>query len=148
MMTNEFLQLLAHTKDKILAFQVMDHQIPSNYHISEIKQTSIKSADCGHKEHQWKETSLHLFIPESDKINRPKMTSTKLLKIFNGLEYIDLDSKIKIEYANSPKSAISIYQIYQTSVNEKQILVELEAVQSECKPLNKAQISQAKSCCN
>jgi len=68
MKTNEFLSLLKEHADKSLLFEYKSgHFVGANYHITEVKNISIESVDCGAGTDFWKETIIQLW--ESPKEN-------------------------------------------------------------------------------
>jgi hypothetical protein len=105
MNTREFLQLLESNKDSSLLFEYTPGQlVGANYHITEVKHTSIESVDCGGQTDSWNETIVQLWESPSELGDTEYMTCRKALKILNrvgDLKPYDLDSEAKIEYSNS-----------------------------------------------
>lgn len=57
----ELLHVLTGTPDHKLTFRSSEGDIGSGYHVTELKQASIKSIDCGGRTSQWQETVLQLL---------------------------------------------------------------------------------------
>lgn len=139
MQTNEFINEISLNLDKQLIFETDNELVPTNFHISEIKQSRIESIDCGGKEHMWYENIFHLFIPTSDDQYRPDMTSNKLLSIFGRVGKLREEADIKVEYSPNSTSPVSIYKIGNISKEQDKLFVHLVGYQSECKPLAKCE---------
>ena len=62
MKTQEFLDLLKSHQDKSLLFEYTAGQmVGANYHITEVKHTTIESVDCGGRMDAWNETVIQLW---------------------------------------------------------------------------------------
>ena len=68
MQTREFLSLLEDHKDKSLVFEYRPgERVQPNYHITEIKNITVESVDCGAGTDFWKETIIQLWeSPEEE----------------------------------------------------------------------------------
>lgn len=105
MKTNEFLLLLKIHSNKNLLFEYTEGQfVAPDYHITEVKNITIDSVDCGAGTDFWKETVIQLW--ESPNENEsPEYMSTKkalgILKKVDRLKSMDRASEIKFEYGNA-----------------------------------------------
>ena len=62
MNTQNLLQILEENPNKELLFEYKEGQfVGANYHITEVKNTTIKSVDCGGRSDGWNETIIQLW---------------------------------------------------------------------------------------
>jgi len=68
MKTNEFLELLKKNPDVELTFEYdKDRFIPDTYHITEVKNVTIDSVDCGGNSDSYTQTIVQLWVPKGEK---------------------------------------------------------------------------------
>lgn len=87
-----------------LQFQyAQDKYVDASYHITEIKQASITSVDCGGVLNSWTEIIVQLWEPVG--VNQERsMKVNKALSIINIVEAkltLDPENMVKIEYGNA-----------------------------------------------
>ena len=99
-----FLNNLKNNLEKELLFEYApDKFVNANYHITEIKNVTIESVDCGGKTNAWKETTVQLLENPLEIGKGSYMTATKAIEIFDRVDSIKpllLNTEIKIEYGN------------------------------------------------
>ena len=67
MKTQEFLDLLRDHQGKSLLFQYsVNNLVGANYHITEVKNITVESVDCGAGVDFWKETIIQLWESPSE----------------------------------------------------------------------------------
>jgi len=82
MKTNEFLSLLKENPNKSLLFEYKEGQfVGANYHITEIKNITIDSVDCGAGVDFWKETIIQLWESPDEHEKEEYMSAYKALGI-------------------------------------------------------------------
>ncbi len=136
MITQTFLNTLKNNLDKELLFEYApDKFVNANYHITEIKNLTIDSVDCGGKINAWKETVVQLWENPLEIGKSGYLKTTKAVEIFDRVDSIKplfLNSPIKIEYGN--KSFHTAHLIPRSIVeNDKSIIVKLHADATQCK---------------
>jgi len=136
MNTQTFLNKLKNNLKKELLFEYAPEKfVRANYHITEIKNVTIESTDCGGKTNAWEETIVQLWENPLEIGKRSYMTATKAVEIFDRVDSIKplvLHTEIKIEYGNSSFHTASLV-IQSIAVNDKSIIVKLHADSTQCK---------------
>jgi len=149
MKLSEFINYLEQSTNKALIFNVDGLAIPLDYHITEIKDASFKTVDCGGKKDQWRETIVQLWNTE-DTENPEKekraMTTEKALSIINKVNEItplDYEAAINIEYRKSINETTAIYAIADLQVVNNTLIVKLGNIPTQCKAIERSQ----EACC-
>jgi len=136
MKTNEFLSLLNEHSNKTLQFEYKSGKfVRSNYHITEIKNVTIDSIDCGAKPDFWKETIIQLWEDPTETDTEANMTSSKAMAILNKVDAIkpmEREVEIKFEYSN-PNFHMAQLFVNDFEVTASQIIVKLGTEQTDCK---------------
>ena len=89
MKTSEFLSLLKQHQDKSLLFEYAPEQfVGANYHITEVKNITIDTVDCGANTDFWKETIVQLWESPKEKDKTEFMSAYKALGILNKVDRI------------------------------------------------------------
>ncbi|RNC91996.1 MAG: hypothetical protein ED555_02475 [Allomuricauda sp.] len=105
MKTSEFLSLLQDHKEKSLVFEYQPGKlVPANYHITEVKNITVDSVDCGARTDFWKETIIQLWESPSEIGKTEFMSALKALGILNKVDRMKpmtRDAEIKFEYSNA-----------------------------------------------
>lgn len=104
MKTQDFINLLQANPEKELVFEYRSGQtVGANYHITEVKNITVDSVDCGGGTDYWKETVIQLLEDLSETGKTRYMTAAKALGILNRVNSIkpmDPLSPLKFEYGN------------------------------------------------
>jgi len=151
MKTSEFTQILRDNPEKSLFFEYHAGQfVRTDYHITEIKNVSYDTVDCGGILNKWNEVHIQLWeneIPEPDHA----VDTVKALNIFDAVQKVRptfQDTEIKFEYGNSsfPTAVLPVYQIKEAG---NSLIVQLTADQTTCKAKDRATTSEEKAaaCC-
>ncbi len=139
MKTNEFIQQLAAHINKELVFQYQEGElVGANYHITEIKNVTFDTVDCGGTPNYWQETIVQLWESPTELEKRTYLKSEKALAIFkrvNQVKPLLMETEIKFEYGNA-QFHTSVMSVASLDVNYQRLLVNLALVDSRCKALD------------
>lgn len=105
MQTQEFLTLLQENPNKSLLFEYeAGKTVGANYHITEVKNITIDSVDCGAGVDFWKETVIQLWESPKEVDKKEYMSAFKALGILNKVDKMkpmERNVEIKFEYSNA-----------------------------------------------
>ncbi len=136
MKTQELLSLLKEHTDKSLLFEYASGRyVGAHYHITEVKNITIDSVDCGAGTDFWKETVIQLWESPSEKGTRDFMKAFKALGILNKVNRIkpmDPDTEVKFEYGNADFHTSQLF-VKGYRVENKRLIVQLAVEQTDCK---------------
>ncbi|MFK7812689.1 MAG: DUF6428 family protein [Maribacter sp.] len=136
MKTNEFLSLLKEHTNKSLLFEYKPGLlVGANYHITEIKNITVDSVDCGAKTDFWKETIIQLWESPSEKDKRKYMSAKKALDILNlvdSIKTMEKEVEVKFEYSNSDFHTAQLF-VNSFEINGDQLIMKLAVEQTDCK---------------
>jgi Family of unknown function (DUF6428) len=151
MKTQEFIQLLEQNPNLPLFFEYEKGAFTrSDYHITEIKNVSFDTVDCGGIQNQWQETHVQLWENESPEPHH-SITTTKALQIFNVVNAVRPTFKevtLKFEYGN-PHFHTAILPVIDISVFNDKMIVQLMKDITTCKAKDRAATPEEKAgaCC-
>ena len=104
MRVEEFIRLLEGHKEKQLRFQYRENQyVRPNYHLTEVKNVSFDTTDCGGGTNSWRETHMQLWENPAEKDKSVFMSTDKILSILDRVDKIKplwKDTELKFEYGN------------------------------------------------
>ncbi|NNJ88521.1 MAG: hypothetical protein HKP53_03900 [Eudoraea sp.] len=136
MKTKEFLTLLNEQSAKALIFEFLPGQrVGANYHITEVKNTTVDSVDCGGSTDTWNETVVQLWESPSEKNKTEYLTTSKALSIMdrvNAMRPMDQEAIIRFEFGNETFHTAQLF-VDETQTNEKVLLVRLSIQSTACK---------------
>lgn len=136
MKTKEFLEILENNPSLELVFEYQPNAlVGANYHITEVKNITVESVDCGGRQDSWQETIVQLWESPSEKGKTVYMTSYKALQILkrvHGLRPMNLESEIKFEYGNS-EFHTSVLHAYDFKINHGKLYVSMSLEETHCK---------------
>ncbi len=136
MNTKNFLSLIEDHPQKELIFAYGEQlHVPKAYHITEIKNVSIESVDCGGFSHSEKQTVVQLWIDKNETAEK-YMTAGKAAKIFqivNNVKPLSQNANIFFEWGMEGL-ATSNYQIDAIENSEDKIIVKMSVPVTACKP--------------
>ena len=136
MKTFEFLTLLKENSNKALLFEYMPgHLVGANYHITEIKNITIDSVDCGAGTDFWKETVIQLWESPEEKDTRTYMTAYKALGILNkvdGIKPMEKEVEVKFEYSNSHFHTPQLF-VLDFEITKDRLILKLGVEKTDCK---------------
>ncbi|TAI47236.1 DUF6428 family protein [Flagellimonas allohymeniacidonis] len=136
MNTQEFLQLLKSNQGKELMFEYQtDKYVGANYHITEVKNISVDSVDCGARTDHWKETVVQLWESPKEIGKTEYMTGYKALGILNKVDRMRpmvQDAEIKFEYSNNDFNTAQLF-VQGYGITEKALVLNLSIEKTDCK---------------
>ncbi|RIV46503.1 DUF6428 family protein [Flagellimonas pelagia] len=136
MKTSEFLSLLKQHQNKSLLFEYApDQLVGANYHITEVKNITIDSVDCGAGTDFWKETIVQLWESPKEKEKTEFMSTYKALGILNKVDKIkpmDKDTEIKFEYSNDHFHTAQLF-VNDFDLDETSLIMKLSVEKTDCK---------------
>ncbi len=145
MQLSKFISILETHPNKALSYDYdNEFKVLPFSHMTEIKNVSIESIDCGGSKNNWHETVVQLWSGVANDDGH-RVDSTKLLSIIEKvmtLMPLELDSELLIEYGDV-EHVVAQYNVTLKQVTDSTILFNLNGVLSQCKGL-----SNANSCCS
>lgn len=136
MKTQELFSLLKEHENKILIFEYAPNLfVGANYHITEVKHTSLDSVDCGAKIDAWNETVIQLWESPSELGKRDYMKVSKALEIFDRVGNIkpyDLEAEVKFEYSNSTFHTAQLF-VNDFEIRDDNLIIKLAIEKTDCK---------------
>jgi len=123
----------------LLQFQyATDKWVNANYHITEIKQATITSVDCGGVMNAWTEIIVQLWEPTEEEEGRA-MQVKKALSIIDLVESkLALNPKgiVKIEFGNSEFDTRQMYP-GEFKIDGDNLIINLTPDATQCKAINR-----------
>lgn len=136
MNTGEFLSLLNGNPNKQLVFFYKDeHAVGANYHITEVKNVTIDSVDCGGRTDSWNETVIQLWESPAEAGKTDFMTADKAMSILSKVDRMkpmDPSAILKFEYGNAEFHTAQL-QVTGTSLHGEKLLVKMSVNPTDCK---------------
>ena len=154
MNTQEFLNLLDEHQDKSLLFEYSKEAfVGANYHITEVKNVTVDTVDCGSGTDYWKETIIQLWESPSELDKTEFMTAQKALSILSKVHRIkpmDLSAEVKFEYSNSSFHTAQMF-VSDFTLDNKKLVLKLSINKTDCKAKDTCGVVeeevQASACC-
>ena len=154
MKTDEFLALLGAHPEKNLVFEYAEgRRVAPYYHITEVKNVTLDTVDCGGGTDYWKETVVQLWENPLEKLTLKNLTASKALDILNkvnGIKPMDGSSEIKFEYGNSSFHAAQL-PVSGHQVQDNNLVIKLKSEKTDCKAKDACGIEQVtdalEACC-
>lgn len=147
MKTEEFTELLKNHSMAGLQFEVESGKyIPPTFHITEIKNTTVNSVDCGGNPATYNQTIVQLLANPNEKMRKP-WTAQKALSIFNKVHTkspINSDAEIYFEYGDV-SIRTSHFSVSQVDAHDGTINVQLYVKPTVCKP--SLSLQGERTCC-
>lgn len=136
MKTKELLRVLKEHPDKSLLFEYKNGQfVAPNYHITEVKNITIDSVDCGAGTDFWKETIIQLWESPTEKETKDYLSAYKALGILNkvnGIKPMDLETEVKFEYSNPNFHTTQLF-VDGFEIRNNQLIIKLAIHKTDCK---------------
>ena len=136
MKTNELLSLLKEHPNKKLLFEYTPgNYVAPNYHITEVKNITIDSVDCGAGVDFWKETIIQLWESPDEKDTLEYMTAYKALGILSKVDQIKPMEKaveVKFEYSNKHFHTAQLF-VNDFLMDADKLILKLGVEQTDCK---------------
>ncbi|MEH6513712.1 DUF6428 family protein [Maribacter arcticus] len=145
MKTNEFLALLNENLEKSLMFEYAPGLlVGANYHITEVKNITIDSVDCGAGTDFWKETIIQLWESPEELGKRDYMVVEKALSILNRVDKIkpmEKDVEVKFEYSNALFHTAQLF-VLSYQIKDNNLLLHLGVEKTDCKAKETCGVSE------
>ena len=136
MKTSEFLELLEKNKGLETRFEYLPGKlVGANYHITEVKNVTIDSVDCGARTDSWKETVVQLWESPDEKDKKTFMSAFKalgILKKVHRIKPMQLDTEIKFEYGNAQFHTAQLF-VNGFTIENNALTVQLSTTKTDCK---------------
>lgn len=147
MKTSTLIELLQTHEDNHLEFELEPGvYVSPTFHITEIKNVSIESVDCGGNPDTYKQTIVQLWVNPEEPFRNP-WTASKARSIFSRVDSvkpIDKDAEIFFEYGDSSRRT-SNYSVEDIHLEDNHMSIRLYAKPTVCKPRENA--GQQTACC-
>ena len=135
MNTQELFTLLKENSNKALLFGYDNTRLVAlNYHITEVKHTTINAVDCGGNKDSWNETIIQLLEPSTYN-GEAAMSCLKAQGILNKVGKMvayDMDAIVKFEYGNDSFHTAHL-PVEQVLVGDDKIIIQLTTDSTQCK---------------
>lgn len=156
MKVQEFIAKLKEHKGASLLFEYTKGAYAgTNYHLTEIKNVTFETVDCGGNINNWKETHLQLWESPNEIGKEEYMTVDKVIAIIKRVDSINplwLDTDVKVEFGNEdfPTAMLDIASF--KNKNE-QLIVQLFSIKTGCKAPDACVVeieeaASSSSCCD
>ena len=136
MKTKELFSVLKEHQDKSLLFEYAPNLlVGANYHITEVKHTTIDSVDCGAKTDNWNETIIQLWESPLEIGKRDFMSVNKGLNILNKvgeMKPYDMDAELKFEYSNKTFHTAQMF-VNDFEIRDNNLIIKLGVEKTDCK---------------
>ena len=136
MNTKDLLNLLSEHQNKSLLFEYSkETYVGANYHITEVKNVTVDSVDCGSGTDYWKETVIQLWESPEELGKTEFMTASKalaILKKVNSIKPMDHNAEVKFEYSNEHFHTAQLF-VDDYSYTENQLEIKLAIHKTDCK---------------
>jgi len=147
MKTAEFISALRTAPNNQLIFVDLSGQaVPRGYHLTELKNASFDTVDCGGQINSWQETIVQLWVPRDADDNY--MTAGKFLQIFDkvrGMVPISSGAEIRVEYGDE-NFFPSIYHVVSVNRESDTTKVLLKPPATTCKARDR-RVAANETCC-
>lgn len=152
MKTQEIINAIKSAPLKHLSFTTNGTQlVPDHYHITEIKQVSTRSVDCGGFAHNDEHIEVQLWLAKQQddghRINNADIA--KIVSLVNSKLEMDTSLPIFFEYSDEFNPTAK-YKVTNISEDAERILFDLEIPKTVCKPrlaLEESGCAPGSGCC-
>lgn len=137
MQVQDFLDKVADHSDLPLLFELNDGRVvQGGYHVTEIKNATYDTIDCGNSVHTWKEVIVQIWVPAEAQETDPHMPTRKFLKIWDAVDgrlNLYRDAEVRIEYGDALQQTVN-YQVQGFAVTEDGLVAQMAPPRTMCKP--------------
>jgi len=154
MKTKEFISILKENKNKALLFEYAENQFAgTNYHLTEVKNVTFETVDCGGNTNDWKETHIQVWESPSEVGKEYYLTVDKAMAILERVDSINslwLETEVKVEFGNTDFHT-SILSVSETVSESNKLIVKLFANETGCKAPDICGVPETKeeeACCS
>lgn len=136
MKTRELLNVLKENDQKALLFEYKENKFAgTNYHLTEVKNVTFETVDCGGKVNDWKESHIQLWESPTEVGKEYYITTDKALAILervNSISPLWLETEVKVEFGNA-EFHTSVLSIDSIVSDDNKMIVKLFANKTQCK---------------
>lgn len=138
MKVNKLLTLLREHSGKELLFEYAENQFAgTNYHLTEVKNVTFETVDCGGKVNDWKETHIQLWESPTEIGKKDYITTDKAVAILDrvdGIRPLWGETEVKIEFGNKDFHT-AVLSIDSVNSDTGSITIRLFTYETGCKAL-------------
>jgi hypothetical protein len=150
MKTGELLTLLEAHSDKNLLFEYRPNAfVGANYHITEVKNTTIDAVDCGSRTDLWKETVIQLW-ESPDEIEKKEFMGVgkglAILQKVHSIKPMELSAEVKFEYGNSSFHTAQLF-VSDYVISNDRLVFQLAVEKTDCKARESCGEPKAEEAC-
>jgi len=139
MNVKELLAVLKENNEKALLFEYTENQFAgTNYHLTEVKNVTFETVDCGGRVNDWKETHIQLWESPTEIGKEYYITTDKaaaILERVNSIRPLWLETEVKVEFGNADFHT-SIMSVSDIIAEPNRLIVKLFADETGCKALD------------
>lgn len=136
MKTKEFLALLEQHTNRNLLFEYRPgHFVAPDYHITEVKNISVDSVDCGAGTDFWKQTVIQLWEGPNESDAQTYMSASKalgILKKVDSLKTMEKEAEVKFEYSNRNFHTAQLF-VNDHAIDANNLILKLSVEKTDCK---------------
>lgn len=153
MKLKELIKILNKNKNKSLLFEYTENKVAgTNYHLTEIKNVTFETVDCGGNTNDWKETHFQLWESPKEIGKEEYMTVDKVIDIIERVDSIRplwLETEVNVEFGNADFHT-SILSIADTISESDQLTIKLFTTETGCKAPDICGVPEVEeeSCCS
>jgi len=136
MLVKNFLKTVRENEGLPMLFQHNGEIVEGGFHVTEIKNVTVETIDCGNSIHDWKEVIVQVWLPEGVSADAERMSANKFMKIWDTVDNrlaLFQDAEIKIEYGDERFNTAN-YQVGSLKPTAEGLLVDMQPLQTLCKP--------------
>ena len=145
MNVNELLSILRKNNKKELLFKYAENKYAdTNYHLTEVKNVTFETVDCGGNINDWRETHIQLWESPTEIGKEYYITTDKAVAILERVHSIRslwLETEVKVEFGNNDFHT-SVLSVENIIFDAKTVTVKLYANKTECKALDTCGVSE------
>lgn len=137
MQVKQFLEQIEEMGERPLLFEYQPGRfIQGGFHVTEIKNATFETIDCGNSLHKWDEVIVQLWVPEEANADDSHMSAAKFMKIWqvvDGRINLHKEAEIKLEFGDA-NNLTSIYHVDNITSTANGVKVEMAPPRTMCKP--------------
>ena len=136
MNVKEFLKVIKENKNKELLFEYVKNKFAgTNYHLTEVKNVTFETVDCGGAINDWKETHIQLWESPTEVGKEYYITTDKALAILervNEIRPLWLETEVKVEFGNA-EFHTSVLSVDRIVSDDSKLIVKIFSNETQCK---------------
>lgn len=157
MLVKEFLDVLETQPAATLLFEYDPGEtVAGGFHVTEIKNTTYETIDCGNSLHTWNEVIVQLWVPDDVDAGAQPMTAGKFRQIWDVVDRrlaLDRDAELRVEYGDA-ETRTALYHVDGIDEADGSMSIALAPQRTLCKPreilipVNPGSEQLADACCS